>query len=184
MFLIFDTETTGLPRNWKAPITDSENWPRCVQLAWQLHDGLGELIEVKNFIVKPDGYTIPYNAEKIHGISTDRALQQGVDLNFVLEEFNKALEKADYAVGHNIGFDINIVGAEYHRQSMSTNLLKKQKLDSCTETTATYCQLPGGKGGKFKLPSLTELHEKLFGEAFEEAHNASADVEATTRCFL
>ena len=47
-----------------------------------------------------------------------------------------------------------------------------------------YCQIPGGRGGGFKYPSLTDLHQKLFGEVFAEAHNASADVEATTRCFL
>ena len=27
MIFFFDTETTGLPRNWKAPITDIDNWP-------------------------------------------------------------------------------------------------------------------------------------------------------------
>ena len=56
MYLIYDTETTGLPRDWNAPITDSDNWPRCVQIAWQLHDELGELVEVKNFIIKPVEY--------------------------------------------------------------------------------------------------------------------------------
>jgi DNA polymerase-3 subunit alpha len=44
--------------------------------------------------------------------------------------------------------------------------------------------LPGGRGGKFKLPTLTELHQYLFNQPFAEAHNATADVEATTRCFL
>jgi len=57
-------------------------------------------------------------------------------------------------------------------------------LDTCTEHTAELCKIPGGRGGKFKLPTLTELHEFLFGEPFAEAHNATADVEATTRCFL
>jgi DNA polymerase-3 subunit alpha len=57
-------------------------------------------------------------------------------------------------------------------------------LDTCTETTANLCKLPGGRGGKFKLPTLTELHQKLFDTPFAEAHNATADVEATTRCFL
>ena len=48
MYLIFDTETTGLPKKWKAPLTDSDNWPRCVQIAWQMHDKEGNLIDVKN----------------------------------------------------------------------------------------------------------------------------------------
>jgi DNA polymerase III subunit alpha len=44
MYLIFDTETTGLPQNYSAPLTDFDNWPRCVQLAWQVHDETGKLI--------------------------------------------------------------------------------------------------------------------------------------------
>ena len=78
MYLIFDTETTGLPQNWQAPLTDFNNWPRCVQLAWQVHDIKGKMIEVKNYIIKPEGYDIPFNAEKIHGISTERATKQGM----------------------------------------------------------------------------------------------------------
>ena len=57
-------------------------------------------------------------------------------------------------------------------------------IDTCTEETATLCQLPGGRGGKFKLPTLSELHAHLFDTDFKEAHNATADVEATTRCFF
>lgn len=64
-----------------------------VQLAWQLHGPMGELIEAKNFIVRPEGYDIPFNAEKIHGISTERALREGADLAFVLGEFSKAVAR-------------------------------------------------------------------------------------------
>ena len=77
MFLIYDTETTGLPSNWKAPLTDSENWPRLVQLAWQLHDVNGKLLSRGNKIVKPDGFTIPFTSSKIHGITTERAEAEG-----------------------------------------------------------------------------------------------------------
>ena len=122
MYLIFDTETTGLPQNWKAPITDFDNWPRCVQLAWQIHDKQGKLLEVKNYIVKPDGYDIPFNASKIHGISTDLALKQGLPLIEVLLEFVKGLKKSKFVIGHNVSFDNNIIGCEFLRQGM-TNLL-------------------------------------------------------------
>ncbi|MFA8451669.1 MAG: DNA polymerase III subunit alpha [Bacteroidales bacterium] len=183
MFLIFDTETTGLPKNFNAPISDSDNWPRLVQLAWQIHDRDGALVEVKNFIIKPDGFTIPYAVEKVHGISTDRAMKQGVSLDFVLEEFNKGLQKSEFVVGHNVSFDLNIMGAEYFRRNCETPLMKMNDLDT-KELATNYCAIPGGRGGKFKWPTLTELHSKLFGAAFGEAHNASADVEATARCFL
>ena len=183
MYLIYDTETTGLPKNFSAPVTDSENWPRLVQVAWQLHNSMGELIEVKNFIIKPVDFTIPFNAEKIHGISTQHALAHGVDLSFVLEEFNKAIEQSEFVVGHNIIFDINIMGAEFHRTQIESPLAQQKSIDTKNEGTE-FCAIPGGRGGKFKWPTLTELHVKLFKEGFAEAHNASADVEATTRCFL
>ncbi|WP_435261415.1 DNA polymerase III subunit alpha [Tenacibaculum sp. nBUS_03] len=184
MYLIFDTETTGLPKSWNAPITDTDNWPRCIQIAWQLHDEMGNLIENNDFLIKPDGFNIPYDAERIHGISTDLANEQGISLNEGLQLFNEALRKTKFVVGQNVGFDVNIMGCEFHRLGVENNLTKLPVLDTCTEHTASLCQIPGGRGGKFKLPTLTELHNHLFGSGFGEAHNATADVEATTRCFL
>jgi DNA polymerase-3 subunit alpha len=184
MFLIFDTETTGLPKRWDAPISDADNWPRCIQIAWQLHDDYGMLIEHKDFIVTPDGFDIPSESEQIHGISTALAQKEGVPLTQVLAAFEDALSKTQYVVGHNVGFDVNIMGAELHRMQRDTSITTIPVLDTCTEETATLCQLPGGRGGKFKLPTLTELYTHLFNESFKEAHNATADVEATTRAFF
>src|SRR5690606_20965343 len=184
MYLIFDTETTGLPKNYNAPISDSDNWPRCIQIAWQLHDAMGNLIENQSYLVQPDGFNIPFDAEKIHGISTELAQQEGIPLDEVLSKFNTVLAKSKFVVGQNIGFDLNIMGAEFYRKNTETTLNKLPVLDTCTEHTAALCQLPGGRGGKYKLPTLTELHQYLFGIPFAEAHNATADVEATTRCFL
>ncbi len=184
MYLIFDTETTGLPKRWNAPITDTDNWPRCIQIAWQLHDEMGNLVESQDYLVKPDGFNIPYDAEKIHGISTELAAQNGISLAEVLEKFNIAMAKTKFIVGQNVGFDVNIMGAEFYRMGVENSLQELPVLDTCTEHTAQLCQIPGGRGGKFKLPTLTELHQFLFGEPFGEAHNATADVEATTRCFL
>ena len=184
MYLIFDTETTGLPKRWDAPVSDTDNWPRCVQIAWQLHDEMGGLIEQFDTLVRPEGFNIPYDSEQIHGISTDLALREGKPLEEVLKAFEETLGKTRFLVGQNVGFDINVMGAEFLRVLGQNPLEAYPVLDTCTEETAELCRLPGGRGGKFKLPTLTELHQHLFGEPFEEAHNASADVEATTRCFL
>lgn len=184
MYLIFDTETTGLPKFYDVSITDTENWPRCVQLAWQLHDAYGALLEYQAYIIKPDGFTIPLNSENIHGISTDLALTKGVDLHEVLNNFNTAIQKTKFIVGHNVGFDLNVMGCEFFRNDIPTNLNQLPILDTCTEDTASLCHLPGGRGGKFKLPTLTELYQALFQESFKEVHNATADVEATARCFF
>ena len=184
MYLIFDTETTGLPKKWNAPISDINNWPRCVQLAWQIHDNLGNCIESKDFLIKPDGYNIPYDSQKIHGISTELAERDGHDLLEVLTQFNEAVKNSKFIIGHNVKFDLNIMGCEFYRLKIKNNLEVSKILDTCYEKTATLCEIPGGRGGKYKFPTLTELHSYLFSTSFADAHNATADVEATTRCFL
>tara|TARA_R110002111_G_scaffold52953_3_gene92172 strand:- start:805 stop:5034 length:4230 start_codon:yes stop_codon:yes gene_type:complete len=164
-------------------MSDLDNWPRLVQLAWQLHDEKGRLVSNNNFIVKPEGFTIPYNSEKIHGISTQRAIDEGHELSKVLEIFEEDLRKTTYLVGHNIGFDISIVGAELLRTNKSIKDLEKEPLDT-KDISTEFCAIPGGKGGKFKWPTLLELHKKLFGEGFGDAHDAAYDVDATAKSFF
>ena len=102
MFLIFDTETTGLPKRWNAPLSDADNWPRCIQIAWQLHDKNGVLVEHEDYLVQPEGFNVPYDAEKIHGISTELASKSGISMKAVIERFLKALSKTKFIVGQNL----------------------------------------------------------------------------------
>lgn len=183
MYLIFDTETTGLPHNKTAPVEDLDNWPRLVQVAWQLHDATGKLLSTGNHIVKPEGFTIPFNAEKIHGISTKRALEVGEDLSKVLTIFSEDVQRAEVLVGHNIEFDNKIIGAEYLRTGKENLLANAKNIDTAEETKA-FCQLQGGIGGRLKSPKLIELYEKLFGEPFADAHDAAYDVDATSKAFF
>lgn len=184
MYLVFDTETTGRPHNKNAPLTDLNNWPRVVQLAWQLHDHKGKLLTQESHIIRPDGFDIPFNAEQIHGISTQLAMEKGKPLKEIVDLFEKSLEKATVLVGHNINFDINILGAELVRLNRSPDNFVSMKKADTTDLSLSYCALSGGPGGKFKMPKLIELHQKLFGEGFSQAHDAAFDVEATARSFF
>lgn len=180
MYLFFDTETTGLPRNWKAPVSDLNNWPRLVQLAFLYYDNNGNKISAGDFIIKPVGFTIPIDASRIHGISTERALREGKSLLSVLQHFNSLIEQANYLVAHNMSFDEKIVGAEFLRSSMQNSIPQKNKI--CTmERTINFCAIDGPYG--YKWPKLSELHYKLFKTGFEEAHNAAVDISATAKCF-
>lgn len=183
MYLIYDTETTGLPNNFNAPVTDSDNWPRMVQIAWQLHDERGKLIENENIIVKPEGYDIPFNATRIHGITTEKANAEGIPLIDALKKFQTVLLNTKVIVGHNINFDQSIVGAEFFRKGLNYEELNLPLVDTMN-VSVDFCAILGGRGGGFKFPKLGELHEKLFDEKFDEAHNASADVNATARSFM
>ena len=92
-------------------------------------------------MVKPEGFNIPYDAEKIHGISTELAINEGVSITEVLNEFNNALSKAQFVVGQNVGFDVNIMGAEFYRKDVDNILQELPVLDTCTEKTAELCKI-------------------------------------------
>ncbi len=133
MYLFFDTETTGLPKNWKAPVSDLNNWPRLVQLAYLFYGRNGNLISSGDFIIKPVGFTIPADASRIHGISTERALREGKDLLPVLREFYALIDESEYLVAHNISFDEKIVGAEFLRTKCRIISLQKERYVRCRE---------------------------------------------------
>jgi len=180
MYLFFDTETTGLPKSYKAKVEDVNNWPRMVQIAWSLYDEKKQEIEFMDFIIKPEGYTIPKEVSKIHRITTEMANEKGHNLADVLTKFADRIEKADYVIAHNISFDEKIVGAEFIRTNIAHNYHKKQKI--CTMQSSTnFCKISGNYG--YKWPKLSELHTKLFNTDFEDAHNAAVDISATVRCF-
>ena len=180
MYLFFDTETTGLPSNWRAPVTNTSNWPRMVQLAWLYYDSTGTLLSSGNHIIRPEGFTISSEAAGIHGITTAIANAKGVSLASVLDGFQEVLHKASMLVAHNMSFDEKIVGAEFLRSGRPNHLDGKRKI--CTmDSTTNFCALPGPYG--YKWPKLQELHFKLFRCHFDAAHDAAVDIEMTAKCF-
>ena len=180
MILFFDTETTGLPKNWKAPVTDLDNWPRLVQLAYLVYDFDGNLIHSCNEIIKPDGFTIPSEASNVHGITTEMASQRGSDINDVFELFLIHLKRSKMIVAHNMAFDEKIIGSELIRLGYENVIVTKEKI--CTMLkTVDLCKIEGPYG--YKWPKLEELHRFLFNHDFEGAHDALADIQATAKCF-
>jgi DNA polymerase III subunit epsilon len=181
MYLFFDTETIGIPRNYNAPASDSRNWPRLVQLAWVLTDAQANEISAAEYIVKPEGFVIPKDATKIHGITTEQAQRIGVGLQSVLAEIVARIRKASVLVAHNMRFDEKILGAELLRSGHPDLVGSKNR--TCTMLSATdFCRLPGPYG--YKWPTLQELHLKLFNETFTGAHQALVDVRACAKCYF
>ena len=181
MYLFFDTETTGLPKNYKASLLDFDNWPRMVQIAWQKYTETGELLDSEMFIVKPEGYKIPKEVSDIHGITTERAIAEGVDLSGVLNKFRDAMLNSEFLVAHNINFDEKIVGVEFLRKKTEKITKKLPRIDTMIAAT-DFCAIPGKYG--YKWPNLSELHQKLFGKTFDGAHDALVDVKACADCFF
>jgi len=182
MYLVFDTETTGLPKNYRAPLDDFSNWPRLVQLAWALYDADGHCWEMYDYIIKPDGFVIPKEASDIHRVTQERAEKEGVPLMQVIEHFIKQVKTASFVIAHNIDFDEKIMGSEFLRMKTANPLLLSEKI--CTmKSSVDFCKIDNGRGS-YKWPTLMELHTTLFQVGFEEAHDAAVDIEACAKCFF
>lgn len=185
MHLFFDTETTGLPKDWKAPSSATDNWPRMIQIAWVLTDDAGNNLETYSAIIQPEGFTIPKEASDIHRVTQERALAEGLLLKDVLEAFTATMAKAQQLVAHNMAFDEKILGCEYHRIIGQDPLRSKPK--ACTmknDDIIEWAAIPPHRYGSYKWPTLEQLHHKLFNAGVPDAHDALVDVEATVRCFF
>ncbi len=181
MYLFFDTETTGLPKNWRAPVSDLSNWPRLVQIAWLQCDTSGKEILKQSYIIKPDNFEIPSEAIKVHRISNEKANRIGISLKKALSEFSTILRSSKLLIAHKINFDEKVVGSELIRTKIENNLPSIAKICTMLATT-DFCKIPGLYG--YKWPTLMELHKKLFNSSFEDAHNALSDVSACAKCFF
>ena len=176
-YLFFDTETTGLPKNFRAPYTDLTNWPRVVQLSWLISEN-GVIVKESDNIIKVD-FPIPIESSRIHGITNDVSEAKGSELRSVLEQILSDIALSDVLICHNLNFDLAILQAELLRSGM---MHKIEKNMFCTMRSAVdYCKLPGNYG--FKWPKLEELYQICFQEKLENAHDAMVDVRATYRCF-
>jgi len=179
--LFFDLETTSLVPKGANYKTDFDKFPHVVQIAWDL-DGVEN-----DFIIKPNGYEIPEESTKIHGITHDYAVKNGIDAGIVFALFVDDAIRADNVIGHNLYFDTSVLKANFLKLGLEMNFI-----DSALDKHKRICTMV--KSNKFmglkqvgsnrpKYPSLVELYTRLFKEDFN-AHNAMEDVRATKRCFF
>lgn len=178
-FLFFDTETTGLPKDFNAPYTDIDKWPRLVQIAWIVFNDR-EIVSKHNYIIRPIGFSIPKYISDIHGISTEMAMEQGCKVDEVIKLFLHDCHYCNALIGHNISFDLNVVQSEMHRLNLGN--LKLYNTFDTMKASINYTKIPNDKHG-YRYPKLIELYSKLFSETFDNMHNAMADIEATAKCF-
>lgn len=179
--LFFDTETTGVPKDYKASYEDVNNWPRVIQLAWILASADGTVIRRKCDMVLPDGWEIPKETFWLnHGYSTEKSIEVGIPIATVLDAFYEAKLEADIICCHNLSFDHRIMWAEFIRAGRTP---RSGMHKICTMQKGTnLCRLPGARG--FKWPKLEELYFFLFNKFFDGAHDAGADITTTMECFF
>lgn len=178
--LIFDTETTGLPKSKLPAQAGPNNWPHIVSISWIILDTVTNKIEkIKSYIVKPNNWTIPEDSVKIHGITNEVANSSGVPLDVpIIELLN---EDYDAVAAHNLEFDINVLNnAILWDLGFQSSGLRGIKF--CTmNLSRDICKLPGKFKG-YKPPKLKELYLLAFGELPEESklHGSLYDAQILT----
>jgi DNA polymerase III subunit alpha len=177
MYLFIDTETNGLPDY------NDQNFSnvRLVQVAWiLLGNDRNNILEKRDFIVRPQGFIISKESTKIHNISNDLALSAGKEIDKVLKELSAAIRRSKYVIGHNLEFDLGVINNEFKINKSVSGISEKHLV--CTMKKST--EFVGAYNSKgLKWPSLSELYLKIFNKPFNESHNASKDIEATSKCF-
>ena len=191
--LVFDTETTGLPKDRNASITQTELWPHIVQLSYILYDvNTGKIVTSRDDIIKIDS-TVEISQEsiKFHKITRQITQEKGIELRTAIKKFNEAMDQAHVIIAHNIVFDKDMIMVECLRlnepQRFTVNNVRKPEY--CTmKKTRDVCKIPklNKKTGKinFKWPKLEELYKILFNETPKGFHNAMADVIFCLRCYI
>lgn len=189
--LFYDTETTGLPL-FKEP-SEHPDQPHIVQLAACLVDlNTRKLINSMDVIIRPDGWVIPDDVAKIHGITTERALNEGVPEASAIGVFMDMWAQARTRIAHNEQFDARILRIALMRfEDDAVADHWKAGHAECTAKLATpICQIPPTekmvKAGfnKYKTANLREAYRHFMGRDFENAHSAMADVRACMEVYF
>ena len=203
--LVFDTETTGLPKSRLLSPDTLHLWPHIVQFSYivydiddnQILDITDEIVKIKKCMIIPD------EATQIHGITTQMSHSNGIEIESVLTDFFSRIKNVDTIVGHNVSFDIDMVRVELMRIICDNTRLRedvivyKNHLHSLTTFENVYCTLKNtielcdiqavSKYGKTyqKYPKLIELHQKLFSNVTpNHLHNSLNDIIVTLRCYI
>ncbi len=183
--VIFDTETTGLPKDRnQIAVASAGNWPDIVSICWHVYDN-GVLWKKEHHIIKPFGWSIPEESTKIHGITEERALREGKPLKDILDEFKADAKSCDRLVAHNFAFDSNVLMNAYKwRLGEDCGGWWPFKAEFCTMMVAAEeLKIPGPKG--YKWPRLDDLYVATFNEpAPAGAHSADRDVEVLAKIYF
>ena len=186
--LFLDTETTGLPLVRGVSALEKKGiWPDIVSLAWKIYNDKGELGKSVYSVVKPE-WKISAESTKIHGITTEYALEHGRPLADVLADFKADLSMVDTVVAHNMEFDKNVIFNAY-KWRLGVEPPWTSGASSVAGSVAEICTMdkskdelkipnPYPKYGPYKSPSLAELYKDTFGTDFNGQHNSQNDVEA------
>ena len=189
IILCFDTETTGKPPNNERYFNENrgakaEEWPRVIQLAFILYDTekKKQLAFYDKLIKLPAGQIVPPDSTAVHGISDKDLEEKGINIRTAIKMFIHFFNKADFVVGHNVQYDINVMCAELtllirHPETTSAdkNAMKDVIQKLMWDKSKRYCTLQHSRK-VCQLPKYVyEMDQLLRDETGKEVIDYSLD---------
>jgi DNA polymerase-3 subunit alpha len=180
-FMIFDTETNGLPitryYGYFPVYTDlnSYNNARVVQVSYIIADRAYNQLEESDTIIKRDNFEITNH--QFHGITEDISERKGISFLEFAKSFGNSLDLVDTIIAHNINFDFNVLCAEFHRYNLLELIQKiESKRQVCTMKRYKYLVSAKFKNSNdIKDPNLKELYRFATGFEMQNHHNSMHD---------
>ena len=177
--LFIDTETSGLPANWRQPYARTQAWPHILQVAWVIYSAAGQHIKTESYYLKPAKYDISPASELIHGLTLQFLEQQGQGRHAVMQRLLNDLRQYEpLVVGHFMELDFHMLGVTFHRAGLPNGLLGLPTF--CTMRLTDQFMRPAGR----RFLRLPELHNRLLGRPMLREHDALIDAQATADCFF
>ncbi len=179
-YLLFvDTEATGLPKNWKLPYSQTDDWPSAVQISWVVFTAGGREVKHESFYIGNQDITISPSATRVHGITRQFLNLHGKERRKILKKLSTDIAKfKPLIVGHFVELDYHILGADFFRSNLPNPL----------RNASSFCTMPATahlvSNPSVSYLRLGELYTYLFNKKLENAHNALADAKATAECFF
>jgi DNA polymerase III epsilon subunit-like protein len=177
--LFIDLETTGIPtgrkidkpENQYPDFTDTSKYKnsRIVSIGWLYmkkydYDYNIGLENIAESIIKPEGFQIPEESIKIHGITNEIAQNEGKKIYKGLKKLGNKILKCDYIIRYNIYFDISILLHELHLKDMKKIIEKIKKMKDeekiiCMGIISANEAKPTGwkKFREYQIPKQTEV---------------------------
>ena len=179
-YLLFvDTETSGLPADWRRPYAEPGAWPHVAQLAWLVYTTAGELLKTENHYIRPSDYDLTPASTQIHGLTRAFLQQRGQPRPTVMQRLHDdLLLYKPLVIGHFIELDYHMVGVSFLRSGLDNALLGLPTF--CTMRLTERFWQPMRQ----QYLRLTELYQRQFGRPQPQAHDALADAQATAACFF
>jgi len=178
-YIFIDTETSGIPDSFNIPVSEPDQWPAIIQLAWIVVDLDGNLVKEENHYLKNRGVKIDPRSYQMHRITVEDLKKKGVSKRGMLKRLYKDIKRYNaLVVAHFVEFDIKMLAVENIRL----------RLDLDLHQLPTYCTMLNSAGENRhpdrSYPSLGELYRHYFNKPMKNEHDALCDARAAAECFL